>query len=96
MALVQVVWGYGSNACLHHSKKSIAKLTRRERDPSTPHPKCESAVDGWDLFFKGTIYRTLKRLKLLDEPVAGAYVYLCMCARAISCMVATFLQASYL
>ena len=47
-------------------------------------------------FCKGTICRTLKRLKLLDEPEAVACVYLCMCARAISCMVATFLQASYL
>ena len=47
-------------------------------------------------FFKGTICRTLKRLKLLDEPVAVACVHVFMCARALSCMVATFLQASYL
>ena len=40
--------------------------------------------------------RTLKRLKFLDEPVAVACVYVCMCARALSCMVATFLQAYYL
>ena len=47
-------------------------------------------------FEKGTIFRTLKHLKLLDEPVAVACVYVCMCARALSCMVAIFLQASYL
>ena len=47
-------------------------------------------------FFIGTICRTLKCLKLLDEPVAIACVYVCMCAHALSCMGATFLQASYL
>ena len=46
--------------------------------------------------FIGTICRTLKCLKLLDEPVAIACVYVCMCAHALSCMGATFLQASYL
>ena len=48
--LVQVVLGYSSNACLHHSKKTylhvgiacIAKLTRRERNPSTLYP-CTTA-----------------------------------------------------
>ena len=58
--------------------------------------KYGSAVDGWDFFFNGTICRTLKRLKRLDESVAVACVCVCMCARALSCMVATFLQASYL
>ena len=41
---------FSSNACLHHSKKTylhvgiacIAKLTRRERDSSTPYP-CTTA-----------------------------------------------------
>ena len=51
VALVQMVLGYGSNACLHHSKttytctcvpRAVTKLTRRERDPSTPHP-CTTA-----------------------------------------------------
>ena len=45
-------------------------------------------------FFKGMICRTLKRLKRWDEPVAVACVYACMCARALSCMVGTFQQAS--
>ena len=45
------------------------------------------------VFEKGTICRTLKRLKLLDEPVVVACVYVCMCARALSCTVATLLQA---
>ena len=47
-------------------------------------------------FFKGTICCTLKRLELLDGLVAVACVYVCMCARALSRMVATFLQAFYL
>ena len=47
-------------------------------------------------FEKGTICRILRRLKRFDEPVAVACVYVCICARALSCMVATFLQASYL
>ena len=55
------------------------------------------AVDGWDFVFcKEPLVAPLKRLKFLDEPVAVAWVYACMCARAFSCVVATFLQASYL
>ena len=47
VALVQVGLGYGSNAQkkklhLHVRTAGIAKLTRRERDPSTPHP-CTTA-----------------------------------------------------
>ena len=46
-----------------------------------------------ETFFLRTVCRTLKSLKLMDEPVAVACVYVCMCARALSCTVATFLQA---
>ena len=45
---------------------------------------------------KGTICRTLKRSKISVELVAVACVYVCMCAHALSCMVATFLQAFYM
>ena len=46
--------------------------------------KYGSAVDGWDFFFKGTICRILKRLKLLNEPVAVACVHVCVCVRVLS------------
>ena len=49
-----------------------------------------------NVFEKGTICRTIMRLKLLYEPVAVACVSVCMCARALPCMVATFLLSSYL
>ena len=40
-------------------------------------------------FEKGTICRTLKRLKLLDEPVAVACVYVCVCVWAHVCACST-------
>ena len=59
--------------------------------PRVVMSKYGRAFDGWDIFFKGAICRTLKRLKLINEPVAVACVYACMCARPLSCMVVTYL-----
>ena len=56
--------------------------------------KYGNAVVVFFFFSKRMICRTLKCLKLLDEPVAVACVYVCMCASALSCMAAAFLQAS--
>ena len=54
--------------------------------------KYESAVDGWDFFLEGKICRTLKRLKLLDEPVAVVCVYVC----AYSVLYGCYIPAGFL
>ena len=46
--MLQVVLGFGSNACLHHSKKSYTCTSV----PRVMMSKYGSAVYGWDLFWK--------------------------------------------
>ena len=75
--MLHAVLRFGFNASLHHSKTSYTCTCVS----GVVMSKYGSGVDGWDFFFKGTICRTLKRLKLLDQPTAVACV--CMCASSL-------------
>ena len=49
-----------------------------------------------NVFEKGTICRTLKRLKLLDEPVAAACVCVCVYVCACSLLYGCYIPAGFL